>query len=582
MTDVSDLELLRCYHREGSETAFAELVQRHLSLVYSAAFRHVGIAAHAEEVTQAVFIILAHKAGSLRSGIILESWLYTTTRLTALSFLRGERRRQFREQEAYMRSTLQETTHDSAWDQLAPLLDEGMSRLGKKDRDAVMLRFFKDKSLREVATILYVNETAAQKRVHRAVEKLRQFFLRRGIILPAAALTAAISANSVRAAPATMVKTITAVALAKGAAASTSTLTLIKGALKIMAWTKAKMAVVVCLGVIFAAGTTTIVVTEMSSRPTSYKGKPLNEWLKNLDDQHPGQANDDAEEAVRHIGKNGLPLIISLLPLKNPMHHSAVLACQILGPDATPAIPALMKLLNDGYARGYVGVAMGRIGQEAIVPLTMALTNEDVLVREEVASGLGYMQSYSGKSEIQMSKAISTLVTCLADKSPYVRTLAARSLGEIKENETTVVPVLIESLNDPDFQTRWNACLALGKFGTRAASAVPSLLATLQDKNTSVRATAAIALVEIEPDNAAQIDSLMPVLIENIDGLGVHKDVNFRSTTAVALSLCGEKAKRAIPTLLKAVQNTSGYEQQEILEALGKIDPTAAANKDSQ
>jgi DNA-directed RNA polymerase specialized sigma24 family protein len=101
MHDVSDMELLRNYDRHGSEDAFTELVRRHINLVYSAALRHVGIAAHAEEITQAVFVILARKAAGLRPDTILEGWLHETTRLTALSFLRGERRRQFREQEAY-------------------------------------------------------------------------------------------------------------------------------------------------------------------------------------------------------------------------------------------------------------------------------------------------------------------------------------------------------------------------------------------------------------------------------------------------------------------------------------------------
>src|ERR1035437_9549925 len=235
MPDVSDMELLRDYDRQGSEEAFAALVQRHINLVYSVALRHVGIAAHAEEITQAVFVILARKAASLRPDTILEGWLHETTRLTSLSFMRGERRRQFREQEAYMQSTLQESTDVSAWNQLAPMLDEAVSRLAKKDRDAVMLRFFKDKSLREVAAALRVNEAAAQRRVHRAVEKLRGFFTKRGVVLPAAVLTTAISANSVQAAPAVLAKTAIAVAFAKGATASASTLTLIKGALKIMA-----------------------------------------------------------------------------------------------------------------------------------------------------------------------------------------------------------------------------------------------------------------------------------------------------------------------------------------------------------
>src|SRR5436190_2424332 len=124
MPDVNDMDLLRDYDRSGSEAAFAELVQRHINLVYSVALRHAGIAAQAEEITQAVFVILARKAGRLRPNTVLEGWLYETTRLTSLSFMRGERRRQFREQEAYMQSTLQEPHDDSVWNQLAPMLDK--------------------------------------------------------------------------------------------------------------------------------------------------------------------------------------------------------------------------------------------------------------------------------------------------------------------------------------------------------------------------------------------------------------------------------------------------------------------------
>src|SRR5580658_7073533 len=102
MPDMCDMDLLQDYARRGSEKAFSELVQRHVNLVYSTALRHVGVAAHAEEIVQAVFVILARKAAALCPNTVLEAWLYETTRLTSLSFLRGERRRQFREQEAYM------------------------------------------------------------------------------------------------------------------------------------------------------------------------------------------------------------------------------------------------------------------------------------------------------------------------------------------------------------------------------------------------------------------------------------------------------------------------------------------------
>jgi uncharacterized protein (TIGR03435 family) len=265
MLDVSDMELVQNYSRLDSEEAFAELVRRHINLVFSVALRHVGIPAHAEEITQAVFIILARKAASLRPDTVLEGWLYETTRLTSSSFLRGERRRQYREQEAYMQFNLDESKEDVVWDQMSQLLDEAMSRLRKKDREAVILRFFKEKNLGEVAAALNVTEAAAQSRVHRALEKLHRYFNQRGVSSTAAIIAGKLSANSVHAAPVTLAKSVTAVAIAKGATASGSTLTLIKGALKIMAWTKVKIAVVVCAALLLAVGSTTMVITKMES-----------------------------------------------------------------------------------------------------------------------------------------------------------------------------------------------------------------------------------------------------------------------------------------------------------------------------
>src|ERR1017187_2962032 len=208
MPEVSDMERLRNYSQQGSEEAFAGLVRQHVNLVYSAALRQVGIAAHAEEITQAVFVILARKSARLRPDTILDAWLFETTRLTALSFLRGERRRQFREQEAYMQSILQESTPDPVWQQLAPLLDDAMMRLGRRDREAVVLRFFKGRSLGEVAAALNIKEPAAQKRVSRALEKLRNHFARRGVDSTAAAIGETISAHSIQAAPVALAKAV--------------------------------------------------------------------------------------------------------------------------------------------------------------------------------------------------------------------------------------------------------------------------------------------------------------------------------------------------------------------------------------
>jgi RNA polymerase sigma factor (sigma-70 family) len=218
---TSDLDLLRQFARENSQDAFSEIVRRHLNLVYSAALRQVRSPQLAEEIAQSVFADLARNANKLKSETVLTAWLYAVTRRTAIDVIRKESRRQLREQIAVEMNDMNATAND--WTQIAPLLDDAMAALDETDRAAILLRYFENNNLREVGEQLKISDDAAQKRVSRAVEKLREFFTKKKITIGASGLAVLISANAVQSAPIGLVATISAAAVLTGTAVSTST-----------------------------------------------------------------------------------------------------------------------------------------------------------------------------------------------------------------------------------------------------------------------------------------------------------------------------------------------------------------------
>lgn len=215
MGDMNDRQLLADYVSRNSQEAFAALVHRHVNLVYSVARRCVKDPHQAQDVTQSVFILLAQKAPRLHPQTVLTGWLYQTARLTSATFLRSELRRQRREQEAFMQSPLPLSTREAPWEQLAPLLDDALGRLGESERNALLLRYFEERSVPEVALALGLKEPAARKRLVRALEKLRTLFAKRGLAVSTSALAAALAANSVQAAPAGLAAAIAAAGLAR-------------------------------------------------------------------------------------------------------------------------------------------------------------------------------------------------------------------------------------------------------------------------------------------------------------------------------------------------------------------------------
>lgn len=264
---MDDMALLREYAAHHSEAAFEELVKRRIGFVYSVALRQVREPDLAEEITQAVFIILAQKAWKISGKTILVGWLFKTTRFAALAQIRAAARRQRQEKEVKMQTEFQSAA-DETWGKISPLLDDALSALGEKDRQAVLLRFFENKPLAEVGKQLSTSEDTARKRVSRALEKLRRYFSKRGVRSTTAIIAGVIAANSVQAAPVGIAAKITATAL-KGPTVTGTALALVKGTLNMMTWAKMKLALGTTTAILLAGGTVTVALSDIGSKQTA-------------------------------------------------------------------------------------------------------------------------------------------------------------------------------------------------------------------------------------------------------------------------------------------------------------------------
>jgi RNA polymerase sigma factor (sigma-70 family) len=249
MNALSDQQLLREYAHGRQESAFTELVSRHVDLVYSAAQRMLCDGHLAQDVTQGVFVALAENAGRLAGHPVLSGWLHCTARNLAVKAIRSDARRRVREQEAATMNELSTAEPDVFWETISPHLDAALGELNGADREALMLRYFEKKSAADMAGILGISEEAAQKRVSRAMERLRELFASRGMAVGASSLAIVITANAVQAAPAGLAASISTGVLA-GTAISTSS---IIAATKTIAMTTLQK-VIITLGIAALAG----------------------------------------------------------------------------------------------------------------------------------------------------------------------------------------------------------------------------------------------------------------------------------------------------------------------------------------
>ncbi|MEA2708981.1 MAG: hypothetical protein QOF78_1582 [Phycisphaerales bacterium] len=264
MDDVDDdSRLLHQFIATRDEPSFAALVRRYVDLVYSAARRQMRDDAAAQDVTQHVFVLLADKARAIRNGEALAGWLLVTTRFVALNTLRSEARRRRHEREAAVMHENLKSQGTPAWEQVGPMLDEAVGKLKREDRDALALRYFQGRSVADVAAVLGVSHEAAQKRLGRAVEKLRELFARRGVHTSADALSSALMANALILAPAALGTSVAGTALSAAASAAASGST--KGLVAIMAAANTKVVAASVAAVLLIGVTGTITYKTIST-----------------------------------------------------------------------------------------------------------------------------------------------------------------------------------------------------------------------------------------------------------------------------------------------------------------------------
>ena len=325
MNAESDHQLLRAYAFRRNEAAFRELVRRYTDFVYSAALRQVESDAIARDLTQSVFTDLVRRAPDIlgkHTGESLAGWLHRATRYAALNHLRDSRRRRDNERQA-MEQLLTDSESSAEWEQIQPTLDEALDSLDDSDREALLLRYCQNQDFRTVGAHLGVSDDAAQKRVSRAVERLREFFAKRGVTVGAGGLVVVISTNAVQAAPAGLAVTISAAALA-GTAVTTSTI-LAATTQTIAMTTLQKTLVTATIVVLAGAGIYEVAQNSQlrdqvqTLQQTIQQQASLTEQIQELQSERDDAANRLAELVVENTRLKANPERIELLKLRGEM-----------------------------------------------------------------------------------------------------------------------------------------------------------------------------------------------------------------------------------------------------------------------
>jgi RNA polymerase sigma factor (sigma-70 family) len=284
-----DAELLNRYKRDRDEAAFAQLVERYLPLVYSAALRRLNGDAHAAaDITQQVFTALARQPLTAAQRRMLPAWLYATTRNLTVDFIRGETRRRRREEQAQAMKEFDSPSVE--WERIRPLLDEALDELSRGDRDVVVLRFFAQRSFAEIGSKLGLTEDASRMRVDRALEKLRDGLSRRGVRSSSAILALGLTTQATAMPPAGMAVTVTGLALKSASLAAVP-------ALGLVSFMSTSKVMVIAAGLMLLVGLGGVVYETRARRDAEVATREAAEKVARLQKQSMGsrQARTDAE-----------------------------------------------------------------------------------------------------------------------------------------------------------------------------------------------------------------------------------------------------------------------------------------------
>ena len=576
MQPFSDAQLLRAYAERGAEAAFAEIVARHTDLVYSAALRQVYSPDLARDVTQSVFTDLAGKARTISATLNPEAslvgWLYRGTRFAARDLYRNETRRTQRERQAMAQlQTDSDTGVPPVWSEIAPHLDTALDELDDTDRDAVLLRYFKNQDLRTVGATLGISDDAAQKRVSRAVERLREFFAKRGVTVGASGLAVVISANAVQAAPVGLALTISTAATLTGTTlATTATVT----ATKAIAMTALQKTIVTAtIAVLAGAGiyeARQAAQLREQVQTLQQQQAPLAEQIQQLQSEREDSARQLA--ALREDNERLNRNTAELLKLRGQ--------AGLLRRQAAESINLKEESVFQGQTLGAWLISLDTLEFLGLEPKTNQVVAEAFqamgdravpFLREELRSGDILRQTRAVKAARVIGPAAKELIPDILT----VANLVADS-GQDSLNESWALAALGPDAIGPltslfTNQNKWTKIRAVSAFREvpyNAEAAIPALLNALSDPENYVRTEAAPALTHLH----RQLDAVIPALVKNLK----DSDATVRRMTAFAIGELGMDGKPAVPALISLLKDDDVSVRSWSGDALKKIDPFAA------